>query len=113
MIRRYGGTAKIWDEGKLDSAIAAPKASFGGVRAHQNLCDIAAAYWYHISQAHPFESANKRTAAFACLTFLRLNGYIITCTSEELAQTGLDVATGKMSEEDLSLWIKCFIKPVQ
>ena len=49
MVGRHGGSLKIWDEGKLDAAVAAPRASFGGVRAHATLYDIAAAYWYHIS----------------------------------------------------------------
>ena len=112
MVRRHGGALRIWDEGKLDAAVAAPRASFGGVRAHDTLCEIAAAYWYHISQAHPFESANKRTAAYACVTFLRLNGYVVTCTNEELAQIGYNIATGEMTEKELSCWLEGYVSPI-
>ena len=110
MVVKYGGSPKIWDEGKLDAAINAPKASYGGVRAHKSIFDIAAAYWYHISQAHPFESANKRTAVMSCLTFLRLNDYRIDCSNKDIVSAGYDIATGKMSEKQLSVWLKKRVK---
>jgi len=112
MVRRHGGSLRIWDNGKLDAAVAAPRATFGGIRAHNTLCDIAAAYWYHLSQAHAFESANKRTAAYACMTFLRLNGYHFTCTNEEFIQVGYDIATGKMNENALSCWLEKHVAPL-
>jgi death-on-curing family protein len=75
--------------------------------------DVAAAYWYHTSQAHPFESAYHRTAAYACVAFLKLNGYVLTCTNEELVQTGYDIAAGKMNEKELSLWLEKYIRAVR
>jgi death-on-curing protein len=106
MVRRYGGTLQIWDWAKLDSAIEAPKAGFGGFRVHNTIEEIAAGYWFHISQNHPFESANKRTGTEASLVFLRLNGYRITCKHSELKKKAIDVASGKIKEADLALWIK-------
>ena len=37
--------------------------------------EMAAAYLFHISQAHAFVDGNKRVAPAAALAFLYLNGY--------------------------------------
>jgi len=59
MIERYGGTDGIRDTGILRSAVAAPEASFAGRRLHSDVCEMAAAYLYHIVQNHPFIDGNK------------------------------------------------------
>ena len=74
--------------------------------AHQSIFEIAAAYWYHISQAHAFADGNKRTACIACSMFLELNGFLLECSNDELYQVGMDIATGKMSENELVSWLK-------
>lgn len=106
MVTSHGGSLRIWDESKLDAAIAAPKSGFGNIRIHDTIWEVGAAYWFHISQAHAFESANKRTAVEACLTFLFLNGYTISSDHETLFQIALDVATSKIEENDLANWLK-------
>jgi len=112
MVRRYGGSLRIWDERKLDAAVEAPRSGFGGVLAHSTVWEVAAAYWFHISQAHPFESANKRTAAAACLTFLRLHGYRTTSEHKALVEIGLAVAKGVMNEEALANWLSNHVEPI-
>jgi len=111
MVERYGGTLTIWDQNKLDAAISAPSSGFGGVRAHTTLYEVAAAYWFHLSQAHPFESANKRTAVEACLTFLKLNGYELHAKHDELYDVAIRVATGECCERDLAAWIETHVRP--
>lgn len=106
MVRRHGGTLNIWDEGKLEAAVEAPRSGFAGIRVHQTLWEVAAAYWFHISQAHAFESANKRTAVEACFIFLHLNGYKVIANHEEIIQVGLGVATGEITESKLSHWLR-------
>lgn len=112
MVRRHGGRLRIWDEGRLEAAVAAPRASFGGVRAHETICDVAAAYWFHISQNHPFESANKRTAAAVCATFLELNGFHLGCTNADIISVGYKVANGVFKEAALAEWIASKAIPV-
>jgi death-on-curing protein len=112
MIRRYGGRPRIWDENALDAAVQAPRAGFAGVLVHDSLSKVAAAYWFHISQAHAFEAANKRTAVEACLVFLRLNGHTIVCDHSRLAEVAIQVATGEMTEAALADWLDEHIEPL-
>lgn len=58
----------------LQSAVAAPQASFGGVSAFSDTVEIAGAYLYYLCSNHPFVDDNKRVALGACLVFLQLNG---------------------------------------
>lgn len=57
----YGGGAGLRDQGLLESAVAQPRASFGGDFAHEGLFAMAAAYLFHIVKNHPFVDGNKRT----------------------------------------------------
>ncbi len=74
-IALYGGSTGIRDLGLLDSALAMPKAMFGGVYLHADAFAMAAAYLFHIVSNHPFVDGNKRTGTVAALTFLKLNGF--------------------------------------
>jgi death-on-curing protein len=53
-IERYGGDSGIRDLGLLQSAMAMPAAGFGGRYLHADLCEMAAAYLFHITQNYPF-----------------------------------------------------------
>jgi len=45
---RYGGAAGLRDRVLLESAMAQPMASFGGVWLHPDLWTMAAAYLFHL-----------------------------------------------------------------
>lgn len=71
-MSKFGGTAGLRDRGLVESALGAAQNTYfygGG-----DLCDIAAAYAFHIAEAQAFLDGNKRTAVAAALTFLRGNG---------------------------------------
>jgi death on curing protein len=72
-IELYGGEHGVRDIGLLESAIAQPRATFGGEPLHADVFQMAAAYLFHIVQNHPFLDGNKRTGATAALVFLDLN----------------------------------------
>ena len=65
--------AEILDLGHLESAAKAVE-HFVIYGDWSDLFDIAAAYAFHISEAHAFLDGNKRTALGASLDFLKLNG---------------------------------------
>jgi death-on-curing protein len=67
---------------------------------------LAAAYAYGIVKNHPFVDGNKRTAYVVTRTFLRLNGYDVQASSQEKYQIWIDLAVGKLSEEELADWIR-------
>lgn len=73
-IARFGGSGGVRDNALLESAVAAPQASFGGKSPYRDLAEVAAAYLYYLCRNHPFIDGNKRAALGACIVFLRLNG---------------------------------------
>ena len=74
VIARFGGSDGVRESALLESAVAAPQASFGGKSPYKDLAEIAAAYLYYLCRNHPFVDGNKRAALGACVVFLRLNG---------------------------------------
>jgi death-on-curing protein len=110
-VRRYGGSPGGRDPGLLDSAIAMPSQSFGGQYVHPDLAAMAAAYLYHLVRNHPFVDGNKRIGAIAADVFLLVNGSELTLTPDELVDTVLDVATGKLNKDGLADRIRSHIRP--
>jgi death-on-curing protein len=73
-IAEFGGSDGVRDMALLESAVAAPQASFGGKSPYADLAEVAAAYLFYLCRNHPFIDGNKRAALGAGLVFLRLNG---------------------------------------
>jgi death on curing protein len=73
-IGRFGGSDGVREIALLESAVAAPRASFGGASPYRDIAEVAAAYLFYLCKNHPFVDGNKRTALGACVVFLRLNG---------------------------------------
>lgn len=83
-ITSFGGTPGLRDKGLLMSAIAQPGAMFDQQLLHPTMPEQAAAYLYHLAMNHPFVDGNKRTAFAVMETFLRVNGYRLTLTDNEV-----------------------------
>jgi death-on-curing protein len=94
-IDRYGGDPSIRDAGLLESAVAMPRATFGGEFLHRDLFEMAAAYLFHIVQNHPFVDGNKRTGTASALVFLDMNGISMDANEDALVALVLDVAQGR------------------
>lgn len=73
VLAAHGGLAGIRDQALLESAVAAPQASFGGEPLLQDPVEIAAAYLFYLCSNHPFNDGNKRTGLASCLVFLEAN----------------------------------------
>ncbi|MEI8375199.1 MAG: type II toxin-antitoxin system death-on-curing family toxin [Planctomycetota bacterium] len=102
LIEHYGGAEGVRDVGLLHSAIAMPKASFGGEFLHKDLFEMAAAYLYHIVQNHPFVDGNKRTGAACAVIFLALNDIEIQGDEEGLVDLTLTVAQGQAGKQQIA-----------
>ena len=76
VLAAHGGGTGIRSRPLLESAIAAPQATFGGTSLLLDAIEMAAAYLFYICNNHPFVDGNKRTALAACLVFLRENGLL-------------------------------------
>ena len=94
-IERYGGTLGIRDWGLLQSAIAMPKASFGGQFLHTDIYEMAATYLFHLVQNHPFIDGNKRVGAAAADVFLMLNDLQLVVDEDAYGDLVLSVAQGE------------------
>jgi death-on-curing protein len=105
-IKRYGGATGIRDMNMLQSALAAPSASFGGAFLHEDVFAMAAAYLFHIAENHPFVDGNKRTGTAAMLTFLAVNGCKVTAGIEELEKLVLSVAEGKTGKIEIASFLR-------
>ena len=105
LIAETGGQLGLRDEGLLESAVAAPFASFGTEELYPTLRQKAARLGYGLVQNHAFVDGNKRIAAHATLTFLALNGVELQYTQEELSAIFLKLASGEAKYEDLLAWI--------
>jgi death-on-curing protein len=101
-----GGAPGIRDLGALESAVAQPRASFGGSDLHPTLIEKTGALGFTLAQGHPFVDGNKRVAHAAMATFLLLNGADITATMDEQEQLMLNLASGRMSRSDLVDWLR-------
>jgi len=104
VIEATGGAAGIRDLGGLESALAQPRASFGGVDLHASLADKAAALCFSLVNNHAFIDGNKRIAHAATETFLILNGSEIDASVDEQERLMLDLASGRLTREQLATW---------
>ena len=99
-IRDFGGSDGIREIALLESAVAAPQATFGGKAIYASLTEIAAAYLYYLCRNHPFLDGNKRTSLGACLVFLRLNGVETKPDGPQWEQLVLDGAASRIDREE-------------
>ena len=105
-LKRYGGGTGLRDRGALESALARPAATFGGEDLYPGIADKAAALMHSLALNHPFVDGNKRVAAFAAIVFTESNGHEFLATPDELVETTLAVAEGKMAVEALAIWFR-------
>jgi death-on-curing protein len=105
-IDRYGGAAGVRDVRLLESALAAPRATFGREYLHASIPEMAAAYLFHVVRNHPFLDGNKRAGLAAAIAFLGLNGYWLEADPNELADHVLGVAKGTTSRAEVAEFIR-------
>lgn len=111
ILESSGGATGIRDLGALESALAQPRASFGGIDLHATLSAKAAALAFSLALNHPFVDGNKRVAHAAMEVFLVLNGHEITATVDEQERLMLDLAAGLITREELAIWVEQHVKP--
>ncbi len=106
LIEESGGATGLRDLGLLDSALAQPRATFGGQDLHPTEIEKAAALCASLVQNHPFFDGNKRVGHAAMATFLMLNGLEIVATTEDQERLILDLAAGTLRRDGLLAWLR-------
>jgi death-on-curing protein len=110
-IARFGGSDGVREVALLESAVAAPQASFGGKSPYRDLADVAAAYVYYLCKNHPFIDGNKRAALGACIVFLRLNGIEPSDDGPEWEDLVLAIAAGTLNRDDVTVRLRRLLRP--
>jgi death on curing protein len=113
IIDSTGGATGIRELAGLESALAQPRATFGGIDLHVTLEAKAAARGYSLAMNHPFLDGNKRVAHASMEVFLVLNGFEIVAETDEQERLMLDVAAGLIERRHLEDWLKQHIQSVQ
>ena len=111
LLEATGGAPGIRDLGALDSAIAQPKATFGGVDLYPTLAEKATALC-SLVQNHPFVDGNKRVGHAAMETFLVLNGSEIDASVNDQERLMLDLAAGQIDRAQLTDWLRHHLRPL-
>lgn len=109
-IEHYGGDPSLRDAGLLESAIAQPRATYGGEFLHGDLAEMAAAYLFHLVMNHPFVDGNKRVGAFAARVFLFMNDVSFEPPEEAYEAITLAVASGQASKEQVVAFFRQHVK---
>jgi death on curing protein len=112
ILEGTGGAAAIRDLGALDSALAQPRATFGGQDLYPTPVEKAAALCFSLVQNHPFVDGNKRLGHAAMETFLMLNGFELEASVDDQEKAMLDLASGRLSRHELTAWIHRRLKSI-
>ncbi|MFN8002321.1 MAG: type II toxin-antitoxin system death-on-curing family toxin [Acidobacteriota bacterium] len=99
LIERYGGSPGLRAQEALESALAAPQNLHFYEGANAIRC--AAAYAYHLSQAHAFVDGNKRIAWAIAILFLEMNGIILTVPETEAEDVCMQIAASKITRAEV------------
>lgn len=99
-IEKFGGSDGVRKLALLESAVAAPQASFGGESPYKDITEVAAAYLYYLCKNHPFIDGNKRAALGTCIVFLRLNGVEPKADGPQWEELTLAVASSAVDRDE-------------
>jgi death-on-curing protein len=110
-LARFGGLDGVRDVALLESAVAAPRATFGGDSLYADLVDVAAAYLFYLCRNHPFLDDNKRTALGSCLLFLLLNGLEPRADGPRWEALTVDIASARLTREEATDRLRSLVKP--
>jgi len=105
MLNKTGGLKGIRDQNLLDSAINSPFQTFAGEELYPTIHKKAACLCYGLINNHSFHDGNKRIGILVMMTFMELNGLEIICSNEELIELGLGIASGKIGQENILIWL--------
>ena len=105
LLAEHGGLSGIRDEALLDSALSRPQNLFSYAKP-VSIFDLAASYSYGLALNHPFVDGNKRIALTTAAIFLEINSYSLNATEAETVITFELLASGELTEKQLSLWFQ-------
>ena len=106
IAQETGGSIGVRDEGLLESALEAAFSGFGDKEFYPTKEEKGARLGYNLISNHAFVDGNKRIGMYVMLTFLEVNGIHMDCTNDDVSETGLAVASGRMDYDALLQWVR-------
>ena len=102
LINEFGGLHGIRDIKTLESAVIRPQTGY-----YKDIYEEASALMESLALNHSFIDGNKRISFFATDIFFRLNGYYISCDSEEANQFYIEnLQNSTFRFDTLKSWLK-------
>lgn len=106
LLQETGGQSGIRDLNLLQSALARPKASFGGKDLYPSIWLKVAALVQSLILNHPFVDGNKRTAFASGVRFLKINGMKLQAEQQAVVYFTLAIERKKYNLEEIAVWLK-------
>lgn len=113
LMEKTGGTVGILSLASLESAIAQPRATFAGKELYPTLIEKASTLGFSLIMNHAFMDGNKRIGHQAMETFLIYNGYEIIANINEQESIILKLASGNLTREEFTTWVKENIRKIK
>lgn len=113
LLNQFGGAHGVRDMGLLESALAQPQSSFGGIFLHKNIYEMAAAYAFHIIKDHAFIDGNKRTGLLCALVFLEMHGYVVDAQEELIYNLTISIANSGASKEEIASFFERYCQKIE
>ena len=89
----------------LESAVAAPFATFGGEYLHADVFAMAAALLRSIAQNQPFVDGNKRVGWVAAVSFLQFNGFDVHATADDVVSVMVRLANREIDVDGIAAFL--------
>ncbi len=102
-LEESGGDPGIREPALLDSAVAQPRARFGGKDLYPGIADKAAVLAFSLVMNHPFVDGNKRTGYAAMMMFLSRNDHTIITSIDERESIFVSLAAGTLNANSSTL----------
>ena len=108
VIQRYSPKEQIKtiSPSALNMIVNLPEQFVFGKPLYPSIFDKATILFVQLIKKHVFASANKRTAFYVLVKFLRLNGYHFVVTLEEAVEMCVRIAVASLSEQNLKSYSK-------
>lgn len=108
LIHQFGGSPGIRDGAALEAALSRPQSGY-----YKDVINQAAALFESLAINHPFIDGNKRIAFAVMDTFLRLNGFRIHATPNNIhAKIITMFESGELKFEFIDAWLRTICKPI-
>jgi death on curing protein len=108
--RYVGETNNFCYKSSLEYILEAIQHPIYGIDKYPSLVAKASALAWWIIEGHIFNDGNKRTGMQAAIELLEMNGAKTHFDSESVVQIAVDIASGNISVDELSMKLSTYVE---